>query len=388
MPDQITKIYSSTPPLHTVYTDGSCINNGRHNAQCGSGLWIEDHDPLNCSFRVPGPFQSNQVGEIVAVILALQKIPPDTPLTIHTDSKYVIDSLTLHLTTWEDRGIFFRMAAFLLRRRSATTAFSWVKGHAGTIGNERADQKAKEGAEKSHFDTLDLRIPPSFNLQVAESNASLWLNSHRRNVSRKANQFLYRALHGSFKLARAICSYCNHHDESLSHILLDCHNHVVQHLWFLARSLWPHGDHTWPHLDLHAVLASSSFFLPPDILTSPNFDRQIQDSPVSSPTPESRGASRLLRILISETIYLIWVIRCEHAIQKRSHSHDELTRRWYQALNDRLNEDRYRTNKLLRTPAATSQLRHTWSATLLNPPHRWFIENEVLVGMTPPRTPT
>ena len=37
-----------------VYTDGACFNNGKTNAQCGSGIWIAPDDPRNQAIRVPG----------------------------------------------------------------------------------------------------------------------------------------------------------------------------------------------------------------------------------------------------------------------------------------------------------------------------------------------
>ena len=57
-----------------VYIDGSCINIGKANAQCGSGVWIEKDHPLNMALRVPGPSQSNQVGELAAVIAAVETL--------------------------------------------------------------------------------------------------------------------------------------------------------------------------------------------------------------------------------------------------------------------------------------------------------------------------
>lgn len=110
----------------TVYTDGSCINNGKENAQCGSGIWFDEESEHNCALKIPGPEQSNQIGEIAAVIAALEKAPNYIPLTIKLDLKYVIDGLTRHLTDWEDQGwinvenkLWFKRVAYLLRRHMA-----------------------------------------------------------------------------------------------------------------------------------------------------------------------------------------------------------------------------------------------------------------------------
>ena len=159
----------------TVYTDGSCLNNGKLNAKCRGGIWLEEGSQHNRILRIPGPNQSNQVGEIAAVVVALEKLPNYTLLVIITDSKYVIEGLTTHLKKWEDRGWigiknkeWFKRAAYLLRRRTATTKFKWVKGHNSDIGNEQSDRLAKLGASKSKPDDITLNVPDHFDLQGAK----------------------------------------------------------------------------------------------------------------------------------------------------------------------------------------------------------------------------
>ena len=155
-----------------VYTDGACMHNGKMNARCGgSGVWIEANNALNKAIGVPGNKQSNQIGEITAVIVAAEALPNYGKLTIITDSRYVIDGLTKHLKIWEDNGWiniknadFYKRAAYLLKRRSAPTAFKWVKGHRGNLGNEESDKLAKEGAEKHEPDDLLLNIPRDLDL--------------------------------------------------------------------------------------------------------------------------------------------------------------------------------------------------------------------------------
>jgi ribonuclease HI len=158
-----------------IHTDGACMNNGKKDARCGSGVWFGPNDPRNSATRIPGPAQSNQVGEIAAIIVAITKTPTFSPLKIISDSKYAIDGLTTHLSHWEDKGWIqvknaelFKKAAFLLRQRTATTSFQWVKGHHGNLGNEESDKLAKEGAEKDQPDNIDLEIPNEFNTQGAK----------------------------------------------------------------------------------------------------------------------------------------------------------------------------------------------------------------------------
>ncbi len=89
------------------------------------------------------------------MIVAANAIPTFWPLKVITDSKYVIEGLTTHLNKWEDMGWigientpFFRKAAALLKMRTATTTFQWVKGHSGNKGNDESDRLAWKGGEK------------------------------------------------------------------------------------------------------------------------------------------------------------------------------------------------------------------------------------------------
>ena len=80
-----------------VFTNGACYNNGKLNARSGSRIWYRPNDKRNLAIRVPENAQLNQVGEIMAVITAVNATPPFQPLVISTDSKYVINGLTTHL---------------------------------------------------------------------------------------------------------------------------------------------------------------------------------------------------------------------------------------------------------------------------------------------------
>ena len=154
------------PSKVEVYTDGACWNNRKADARCRGGIWFSPNHQKNAAIRVPGERQSNQVGELAAAIKAISSVPSFTPLVIITDSKYVINGLTTHLREWEDDGWIgienaqlFKRAAYLLRRRTATTSFKWVKGHDGNLGNEESDKLAKEGANKEAIDYLDMDVP-------------------------------------------------------------------------------------------------------------------------------------------------------------------------------------------------------------------------------------
>ncbi|KAA1466380.1 RnaseH-domain-containing protein [Dentipellis sp. KUC8613] len=434
----------------TIYTDGACFNNGKENARCGAGIWIAHNHPRNRSIRIPGPQQTNQVGELVAIAEAVRQTENFAPLTIKSDSKYSINGLTKHLQEWEDRGwigirnsIFFRVAATLLRMRTATTKFKWVKGHNGEPGNEQSDEKAKEGAEKDEPDELDLTIKPSFNLQGAkiatitqsiayqgirervpphdrpraninlgraqaalkeftnetETYSSLWESCFHKDLQKKIQQFLFRSIHQVYRLgdqwdhipgyeALGKCTSCGHTNEDMEHILTDqeCTNEVAKTIWRLARELWPYGDEAWPEINLGIILACGKLTVKKSQIYAGHGNGESQNE-TTNKNDIHQGASRLLRILISESAHLIWVLRCERTIGKKSHTRLQIITRWQKQINNRLTMDRIVAIKLRRTEKLRKQTAATWTDVLHNPPDNWHKQLEVLVGIKPPRTP-
>ena len=230
-----------------VYTDGSCENNGKLNAESSSGVWVEANHPLNRVLKNEGPKQYNQVGELMAVIAAVGTLLNYCKLTIVTDSRYVIEGLTENLQKWEENGWvqieknvpLFKRAVYLLKKQSAPTAFKWVKGHKGVLGNEESDKLANEGAGKETADALSTHKPIEFDLQGAklamlmqavvyrgikekkttqphqttaknleltrnmirtctgesETNKMIWKCIRKQNVQIRVQQFLYKAIH-------------------------------------------------------------------------------------------------------------------------------------------------------------------------------------------------
>ncbi|KAI0048517.1 RnaseH-domain-containing protein [Auriscalpium vulgare] len=426
----------------TIYTDGSCINNGKKNAQCGSGVWVDDDHELNQAFRVPGDAQSNQVGELVAIIITLQKVENYIPIRFKTDSKYVINGLTKFLPKYEDIGWIgianaelFQVAAFLLRRRSAPTTFQWVKGHSGIAGNENADEEAGRGAHKDAHDELNLDIDDAYRLRGAklaaltqaeaykgirervdpkrhpprestrvnlerarcaveeatgalETDAALWKNTYRPEIKKPVQQFLFKTIHNIYMVGRrwrhslperAPCPLCGDLDESMEHILTECPNSpIMDAIWRAARELWPHGEDSWPQISFAAVIGCGSLEVP-----APENEGQEERA--------TRAArSRLLRILISESAHLIWVLRCERVIQEKQITTREALARWTFKINQRLITDKILSSRKRRSKKARYSTTLTWTGTLRDErdlPDDWAVNPEVLVGIRPPRAP-
>lgn len=161
-----TSTYTSGPTFTkkkttVVYTDGASSNNGKLNARAGYGVYWGDNDPRNVSARLPGERQTNQRAEASAVNHALeQSLQGNELLEIMTDSQYVIKAVTSWSKSWvangwksssggevQNRDLFEKMLN-LIEKRKGEVKFTYVPGHKGVDGNEKADRLAVEGAQK------------------------------------------------------------------------------------------------------------------------------------------------------------------------------------------------------------------------------------------------
>ncbi len=136
-----------------IYADGACKGNpgpggwgvfmraGAHEKE----LWGGERDTTN-----------NRM-ELTAVIRALEALKRPVPVKLYTDSKYVQQGISAWIHNWKRNG--WRTAdkkpvknADLWQEldvlaRQFQVEWTWVKGHAGNPGNERADQLANRGIE-------------------------------------------------------------------------------------------------------------------------------------------------------------------------------------------------------------------------------------------------
>lgn len=138
----------------TIHTDGSCIGNP------GPGGWAvvicrgKDRKELTGGEDAT---TSNRM-ELLAAINALEHLRRPLPVTLCTDSIYVLNGITEWLPDWKARGwktaagkpvknadLWERLEQAAARHR---VEWVWVKGHAGNASNERADALAKEEARR------------------------------------------------------------------------------------------------------------------------------------------------------------------------------------------------------------------------------------------------
>jgi len=122
---------------------------------------------------------SNNQAEQLAIAEALQAIEKidieeNSPRTaaILTDSRIALDSLkNVNNHSYLIEEIRKRLSK--LERSNSTVAFSWVKAHAGILGNELADQLAKTAARGKEKTISYSRIPTSTLYRELEEETKL-----------------------------------------------------------------------------------------------------------------------------------------------------------------------------------------------------------------------
>jgi ribonuclease HI len=136
-----------------VFTDGASKGNP------GAGGWgaiTITPDDMVTEIGGASPHTTNNKMELSGAIAALEAIADVAgPVTIYTDSTYLIQGITQWVFGWRSKGwrtssggdvlnrdLWERLLALTTARGPKRIQWHWVRGHVGTAGNERCDQIA------------------------------------------------------------------------------------------------------------------------------------------------------------------------------------------------------------------------------------------------------
>ena len=135
-----------------IFTDGACKGNP------GKGGWgailrMGEHEKEMSGSEKE---TTNNRMELMAAIQALSALNQPCRVSLHTDSKYVLDGITRWVFGWQKNG--WKTAdkkpvknddlwmALVEAVRPHKVEWIWVRGHDGHPENERADKLASDAA--------------------------------------------------------------------------------------------------------------------------------------------------------------------------------------------------------------------------------------------------
>ncbi|KAI0764252.1 hypothetical protein BD413DRAFT_698561 [Trametes elegans] len=303
-----------------------------------------------------------------------------------------MESVTVRRRKYEDEGFIKQSNGTLtkaligaLLKRQTFSAFTWVKGHNGHLGNEAADQLAGQAAARADGDPLHLHIDNALRLtgaklsamtqelaykairtiraDKAEARAStvqrvaqilsdidddfgvqltegaLWRSLKKPAVARETRQWIWMVIHDGYMVGekwlrtnmsddlkeRAICKTCDQ-TETMQHILFCCNACGRETIWTLLRECWGVTGLKGYDPDWGNIMGAACAVIRP-----------------SGPTSErSAAAEDRWAILATESAHLIWKLRCERVITNNGAEFTEraVTNRWYAMLARRLDLER------------------------------------------------
>jgi len=242
---------------HEEATISACIDGSKYQYLIFKGSDVIARHQLKLSNSC-----SNNQAEQLAIQKALEEIEllnresitPPTAI-IYTDSRVALDSISNpnnHSFLVEET----RKKAASLEESEWRIKFSWVKAHAGTLGNEIADRLAKEAARSENMQYVFDRIPKSTLQHKAEEEAKQewqteWSTTHKAVATRQYFPTVQDRLRLKLKLTpkmtavltehgmtkaylhrfhlreEATCS-CGNEYQSMDHLLFDCNNTRAQ----------------------------------------------------------------------------------------------------------------------------------------------------------------
>lgn len=136
-------------PTSGAFTDGSAVPNPGRGGW--GAVWVKDGEVI-AQKHGHAPKTTNNRMELTALIEAFQLLPEDATVTIHTDSRLCVDTITKWAPNWERNGwkkksgeiknLELVQELLTLYRAHPNCTLQWIAAHSGNRWNEYADSLA------------------------------------------------------------------------------------------------------------------------------------------------------------------------------------------------------------------------------------------------------
>ncbi|KAJ6505422.1 hypothetical protein C8R45DRAFT_817358 [Mycena sanguinolenta] len=424
------------PDEITVYIGTAVETAPKRAPRAAASIFYSHEDGRNKTFRLPTEWlQTSYVAEFAAVLEAIRHTDTGTKLTLVSTQEYVCKAMNVKLARWEGEGwvgvphreVMQCLSAELKARKAATI---FVVAAPGSVAREicrgatlaakleacstrttriRLDAPAGtalpgiqlqnnrqrtfyKGIREERSNSLVPRVSTKRNLDAVRglmreqykkfiTDSDIWESLRNKDLQPHAAQFLWRAMHNAHRVGnywthipecrgRATCQSCGI-TKDLEHILVKCDSPGQRLIWEAAARLWREkSDTPWPEVSLAAILGCGLL----------GFDDED--------AKKRRSTQRLYRILMSESAYLVWLIRNDRVITRAGEPLLEtvILNRWIFTLNQRLQQDITLANRKAggKSPRLVPSLvKETWAGLLDDEdklPPNWLRGTRVLVG--------
>lgn len=134
---------------YIVYTDGGCAWNPGGPGGCAAVV-IQQNTHHRKELHKGYHSTTNNRMEIMAVIIAMEEIPSGSSVLLHSDSQYVVNTISGQFRKKKNQDLWDRLDQALAGKK---VYLKWVKGHSGIPENERCDQLCQQAIKSPEKET-------------------------------------------------------------------------------------------------------------------------------------------------------------------------------------------------------------------------------------------
>lgn len=165
--------------MKVVYTDGACRRNPEGEGGWAAVILSDENAEPEIVYGAHRVASNNQM-ELMAVIRGLEAVEPGVPVTVISDSAYVVNCfkdgwwrgwirrgwVTSYGGPVKNQALWKRLLQLVNGKHAQKVEFVHVKGHVGNKWNEVADEWARRAIDEALAGELKFAPDMDFNAEV------------------------------------------------------------------------------------------------------------------------------------------------------------------------------------------------------------------------------